>query len=150
MLTCMKVSLNEMEQLAMDVVASLAPLSKTAHLVALSGNLGAGKTTFVQHLARTLGVVEQITSPTFVLMKQYGLTGQRFSQLVHIDAYRIESLDELQPLRFNELVADPTNLILVEWPEHIAGALPQTYTTIALSVVSPDEREVTISYAKED
>lgn len=146
----MKISLTEMEQLAANVVASLSPLSNSAHVVTLSGNLGAGKTTLSQHIAHVLGVAEQITSPTFVLMKQYKLTGQRFSQLVHIDAYRIESLDELQPLRFSELVADSANLILVEWPEHIAGALPQTHTTISLSVVSPDEREVTILYAKED
>ena len=146
----MKISLTGMEQLAADVVASLSPLSNSAHVVALSGNLGAGKTTLSQHIAHVLGITEQITSPTFVLMKQYELTNQPFSQLIHIDAYRIESLDELTPLKFSELLANPRNLILIEWPEHIEQALPKVRTNVTLKVVDDDARDVTIVYAKEN
>ncbi|MEY2641176.1 MAG: hypothetical protein RL150_569 [Candidatus Parcubacteria bacterium] len=146
----MQISLDGMRQLAADIVSNLSPLSGGAHVVALSGNVGAGKTTLSQQFAQTLGVTESVTSPTFVLMKQYPLAGQRFAQLVHIDAYRIESLDELAPLRFDELLADTTNLMLIEWPEHIADALPQNKTTISLSVpddAPQDARDVTIAYA---
>lgn len=146
----MKISLADMEQLAQGIVTSLLPLSKTAHVIALSGNLGAGKTTLTQHVAASLGITESITSPTFVLMKQYKLTGQRFLQLVHIDAYRIESLDELTPLKFNELLANPRNLILIEWPEHIEQALPKVRTNVTLKVVDDNARDITIVYAKEN
>lgn len=149
----MNVGITDMSQLAAEIVSHLVPLQTGAHVVALSGNLGAGKTTLSQQIAGALGVTEPVTSPTFVLMKQYPLTGQQFQQLVHIDAYRIESLDELAPLRFEELLADTTNLILIEWPEHIVAALPDVKTTITLTVpedAPEDARDVTITYASEN
>ena len=70
--------------------------SEGAVVCALHGDLGAGKTTFTQTLARELGVEEIVTSPTFVIMKNYELTNQPFEKLVHIDAYRIEEIDEMR------------------------------------------------------
>jgi tRNA threonylcarbamoyladenosine biosynthesis protein TsaE len=146
----MHVTQDEMLTTAKTVVKNLHPLEGQAHVVALSGNLGAGKTTLTQHIARELGIEEQITSPTFVLMKQYPLAGSVFKQLVHIDAYRLESPDELNPLRVDELFANPANLILVEWPERVIEKLPTLRTDITLTVVDDSARDITITYAKEN
>ncbi len=96
--------------------------------VALIGDLGAGKTTFVQGVAQALGVKENITSPTFVLQKIYRLTGQKWQNLIHFDCYRLEKSAELLSLGWEEIVNKPENLILVEWadkfPELFKSALP--------------------------
>lgn len=146
----MKVLPTEMEQVAAELTATINPLSDGAHVIALSGNLGAGKTTLAQYIAKQLGVTETVTSPTFVLMKQYQLTGRPFSQLVHIDAYRIETEDELLPLKFAELLENPQNIMLIEWPEHIAAKLPENRTNVTLAVTEDDARDITITYAKEN
>jgi tRNA threonylcarbamoyladenosine biosynthesis protein TsaE len=96
-----------------------------ALIVGLSGHLGAGKTAFVKAVAKALGIKEAVTSPTFVLMKLYGLNpigtfkGFPWKRLVHIDAYRLERPEELEALDWEDLVADKNNLIMVEWPENV-------------------------------
>ena len=97
-----------------------------ATLVGLSGHLGAGKTAFTKVVAKILGVTEDITSPTFVIMKLYDITAKQkdgtdfsWKKLVHIDAYRLERGQELSALNFESLVADANNLILIEWPENV-------------------------------
>lgn len=143
----MKILLGEMGKLAKEIIGNLESCVGTAHIVALSGNLGAGKTTLTQHIARELGIEETVTSPTFVLMKQYPLHNQRFTQLVHIDAYRLEAPDELKVLRIDELLSNPANLVLIEWPERVEELLPENKTTISLEVIDDTAREVTIVYA---
>ena len=101
------------------------PAGRQATLVTLSGELGAGKTSFAKAVARALGVEETVNSPTFVLEKIYLLPdGQPFKRLVHLDAYRLKKGSDLVPLGFNELMRDAGNLILLEWPEKVADALP--------------------------
>jgi tRNA threonylcarbamoyladenosine biosynthesis protein TsaE len=113
-----------------------------ATLVALSGDLGAGKTTFVQGVARALGVVDIVTSPTFVLEKIYQLVGQKFARLIHIDAYRLNGSEELHAIGWDEIIADPKNLVLVEWPEKVADAIPE-YAIRIMIEGSGESREVT-------
>ena len=97
-----------------------------ATILGLYGELGAGKTAFTQALAKTLGVVAQVTSPTFVILRRYEITTQAFfKQLVHIDAYRIESLHEIAVIGFSDLVCEPTNLMCVEWADRLTDALPK-------------------------
>ena len=99
--------------------------SDHARVLALTGNLGAGKTTFVQGFAAALGIKEKIQSPTFVLMKIYLLNAQKnFKHLVHIDAYRIEMPQELEHLGFHELAKDKDAIILIEWADLIKKLLP--------------------------
>ena len=95
-----------------------------ATILGLQGELGAGKTTLVQAMAKQLGVKDTVVSPTFVIAKYYQTIDTRFGTLVHIDAYRIESPDELGPLNFDVLLSTPNTLIIIEWPERIRGALP--------------------------
>lgn len=117
-------SMHEMQRAADDFVKRLHKATQ-ATVVTLSGELGAGKTTFSQGLARALGVEESVTSPTFVIEKIYQLENQKFARLIHIDAYRLESAHELEVLGWRELIGDPENLILIEWPEKVAALIPE-------------------------
>jgi len=85
-------NLQEAEKVAQDFALALSPNAEAATVVGLYGDLGAGKTFFTQVVAKTLGVEENIVSPTFVIEKIYELVGQKFSHLIHIDAYRYLSL----------------------------------------------------------
>lgn len=115
----------DLETLAAQVLAVL-PQKDTATVLALHGDLGAGKTAFSQALARRLGVIESVTSPTFVVMRLYPIPDHsHFSQLIHVDAYRVESLRELEVLGLKELLANPHNLICIEWAERVSGLLPE-------------------------
>ena len=115
-----------------------------ATVVALSGDLGAGKTTLTQAVARRLGVAESVISPTFVIMKAYDAKHGAYARLVHIDAYRLNSSAELERLGWAELIADPKNLILIEWPERVPEALPADAHRVTLSHLSEEEREILI------
>ncbi len=95
-----------------------------AMVVALLGELGTGKTAFVQQVAYVLGVVDSITSPTFVIQKSYTTSDEDFKTLVHIDAYRIEDLKELSVLGFEKLLQKPHTLVLIEWANRIESLLP--------------------------
>jgi tRNA threonylcarbamoyladenosine biosynthesis protein TsaE len=94
-----------------------------ALVVGLSGHLGAGKTAFSKLVAKEIGINEEITSPTFVIMKMYDIDPKKnevsWKRLVHIDAYRLERREELGALNWERLVADKGNLILIEWPENV-------------------------------
>lgn len=127
-------SLSELDDCARQFIQSLTPLPDRATLVTLSGELGAGKTAFTKAVAKALGVREVVNSPTFVLEKIYELpVGNAFRRLVHIDAYRLESGTELAPLGFSDLLRDSGNLIMLEWPEKIAEALPKPAVSITLT-----------------
>lgn len=129
------------KELLKEIIAK-KPEKNQAMIIALSGNLGAGKTTFVQLLAKELGVSEKVTSPTFTIMKGYELSGE-FKHLIHIDAYRIEDLNELGPLRFSELIANKTNLLCIEWAEKIESALPSEIIKISIEILPDETREIT-------
>lgn len=138
--------LAELEAEAGRFTASLAPRAAGATLVTLSGELGAGKTAFTKVVARTLGVADTVTSPTFVLEKVYSLpSGLSFKRLVHVDAYRLQSGADLAPLGFEELMRDRGNLVILEWPERVADALPEPAVRISLAALPDGSR--TISYA---
>ena len=136
-------TLAELEAEAARFARELVPRNTGATLVTLSGELGAGKTAFVKAVARALGVEEVVTSPTFVLEKVYLLSDQTFKRLIHIDAYRLERGVDLAPLGFDELMKDPGNLILLEWPENVANALPTPTARLSFVVNSDDSRTIT-------
>ncbi len=136
-------TLAELDEESARFIGALVP-GDHAMLVTLSGELGAGKTAFVQSAARALGVDETVTSPTFVLEKIYVLPGSSFKRLVHIDAYRLEKGSDLAPLGFDELMRDAGNLVLLEWPEKVADALPAPAMRLSFTVHPDNSR--TISY----
>ncbi len=136
-------SVDELETLAEQFVATLAPLKEGATVVALEGDLGAGKTAFVKAAAKALAVSKTITSPTFVLEKIYDLKNQAFARLVHIDAYRLEDSKELEHLGFGTLLKDPHNLIMVEWADRVRELLPPSTQTVLFRHADIDSREIT-------
>ena len=115
-----------------------------AVVVGLSGELGAGKTTLVQEIARLFGVEEDVTSPTFVVAKHYDITdvGNRFSSLIHMDAYRIENETELGPVGFSEFCNKEGALVIVEWPEKIKHAMTQRKALIFSLSYDGFERQI--------
>jgi tRNA threonylcarbamoyladenosine biosynthesis protein TsaE len=131
----MKVALNGLPEFAENILQSFdsAPAKPHATLVALQGDLGAGKTTFVQALARALCVTETVQSPTYVLMKKYQVTNTKFQTLVHLDLYRLEKPEELAALKLESVFADPKCLVCVEWPERAEKLLPQPDLTLRFS-----------------
>jgi tRNA threonylcarbamoyladenosine biosynthesis protein TsaE len=142
--------LESLPGLAQELLTTL-PAAPGATVLALHGDLGAGKTTFVQTLARALGVRETVASPTFVIMKRYDTSHPRFTSLVHIDAYRLDHPEEMIPLRFAELRADEACLVCVEWAERVTPLLPEDTVHLSFSLVG-SSRTLTVSnvhHAKE-
>lgn len=110
-----------------------------ACVVALHGDLGAGKTALVKALARELGVHEEVTSPTFVIQKLYALDdsaqkAEPFARFCHIDAYRIQDIDEMRVLRFEELLAEKDTIICIEWAERIKALLPEDTLDVHIDI----------------
>jgi len=126
-------SLEDTAAVAQEVL-SLLTAGSQARVIALHGDLGTGKTAFVQQLAALLGVRESVTSPTFVIMKTYPLEQQTFVELVHIDAYRIETPAEMQPLKLEQLLAEPRTLVCIEWAERITELLPEDAVHLTFTI----------------
>lgn len=99
--------------------------AKGAVVLTLRGNLGSGKTTFTQGFLKGLGIKKKITSPTFVIQKNYKLKAKGYKLAYHIDCYRIKKSQELLILGIKEIFDNPKNIVLIEWPERISGILPK-------------------------
>ena len=134
-------SLTETQTLASDWLKSLDTSLAEATIVGLYGNLGAGKTTFTQAVAKELGVEDIVNSPTFVIEKIYETKHPHFIRLVHIDAYRLENGKELQNLNFEELVNNAHNLIIIEWPENVKEILPENHIRIHCEFIDETSRK---------
>ena len=124
----MVIELEHVDAFAKEILERVASLrvADKATVVFLSGDLGSGKTTTTKAIANALGVEEDITSPTFVILKRYEIDaatlGGKFANLIHIDAYRLKNYAELQKIKFEEYLSDKKNLILIEWPEMVEDA----------------------------
>ncbi len=130
----------ETKKLAKKIAKSLTPQEEKATVLALSGELGSGKTTFTKGFAEEFGIKE-ITSPTFVIMKKYQLKNKEFNRLYHIDCYRIEEKTDLKEIKFEEILKSPRNLILIEWPERLIN-LPEGNLMLNFEVVGENERVI--------
>lgn len=109
-------------------------------VVALYGDLGSGKTTFVQFLAKALGIKEKILSPTFVIIKNFTFGDGRC--LIHIDAYRLKSAQDLLALGLKAILRNKENVVVIEWPEKIEKYLPSNTSRICFKVVGENARKV--------
>jgi tRNA threonylcarbamoyladenosine biosynthesis protein TsaE len=138
---------NDLADIAKKVVDTLSSSYSTqAKVLFLEGDLGAGKTTFTKELAAVLGIIkEDVHSPTFILKKEYKGEHDYFKKLIHIDAYRFESPDEVKVLKLDNDLSKHDTLIVIEWPSKLSGAINEDMT-IAFAVVDDDTREVTINY----
>ena len=118
---------------------------KHAVVIALEGELGAGKTVFVKSFAKALGIKTHITSPTFVLMKHYPVKKPGFKLLVHIDAYRLNNHRDLIPLGVKEMMLNPENIILIEWSERVKQILPAKCFTVHIDHLDKNSRKISIT-----
>jgi len=107
-------------------------------VVCLQGNLGAGKTTFVQGIARGWGSLDSVSSPTFIIVNVYRRADQ--SQLFHMDAYRLDSTPEAEELDLDSMLAQGP--LLIEWPERINGLVPNERLWVQLEHIDEEEREM--------
>jgi tRNA threonylcarbamoyladenosine biosynthesis protein TsaE len=123
----------ETEQIASDLASHLPPDT----VLALHGDLGSGKTTFVRGLARGLEIREPITSPTFNLYSIY----QGSRQLIHLDAYRLESGTDLDALMIEDFLRPPW-CFAVEWPERIHNALPDDTWHLYLEINAKSKHHI--------
>ncbi len=113
-----------------------------ATILALFGDLGAGKTTITKEIASILGVKENVISPTFVIMKKYQTKDSRFKNLIHIDAYRLDEHKDILVLGWEEMLKDKDNLIIVEWPEKIESYLPKDVYSVKLEHKDETTRKI--------
>jgi tRNA threonylcarbamoyladenosine biosynthesis protein TsaE len=122
---------------------------KQAFIIALKGELGGGKTTFLQGFAKWLGIKEKITSPTFVIAKRFSLYSSKknkgkFKNFYHFDCYRIGNPREILNLDFMKIILDSQNIVAIEWPERIKKILPKNVILIKFKFINDKTREIVI------
>lgn len=108
---------------------------KDGGVVCLYGDLGAGKTTFVQGVARALGIEGRVVSPTFIIVRKY-------KNFWHVDLYRMNSIEEIDGLGLAEICADPKNIVFIEWPERMGKLLPKKRWEVKFNQIGDNEREI--------
>lgn len=123
-------------------------------VVGLIGELGSGKTTFVKGLAEGLGIKESITSPTFVILKEYripprhlhleGVKEEVSGFMVHADAYRVENIEDIKSVGIEDFLNRDDTVTVVEWAEKIKKILPKNTIYIKFKHKSEEEREISI------
>ncbi|HSG41785.1 MAG TPA: tRNA (adenosine(37)-N6)-threonylcarbamoyltransferase complex ATPase subunit type 1 TsaE [Anaerolineales bacterium] len=118
--------------------ARLGGALQAGDVICLQGDLGAGKTTFVQGIAQGWGSLDSVSSPTFIIVNEYRRAGS--SRLFHMDAYRLESVLEAEQLDLDSMLAD--GALLIEWPERIAELIPLECLWIQLDHKDKEEREM--------
>jgi len=119
-----------------------------AQVLALEGDLGGGKTTFLQGFAKGLGIRQKILSPTFVILKKFKINHERFNFFYHIDCYRIKRAKEISELGFKKIADDSKNIIAVEWSRRIKRILPQHTIFINFEFINKDKRKIKIIWPK--
>ncbi|MCK5285654.1 MAG: tRNA (adenosine(37)-N6)-threonylcarbamoyltransferase complex ATPase subunit type 1 TsaE [Candidatus Pacebacteria bacterium] len=137
-------NIEEMRDFADFYVKNLKKEQNRAEIIILTGDLGSGKTTFTQAVANFFKIKDYITSPTFVIQKQYKIEDNNlgFENLIHIDAYRLESGEELLNLNWRENIQDNRNIIFIEWPERVKEVLPKKVKKISFKFIDENKREI--------
>jgi len=130
------------QKLGRKVAADL--VKKTPTIIALTGDLGSGKTTFVQGFAKALGVRKKIISPTFILMRTY--KARKRKMLYHLDLYRLESNfeEEIENLGIKDVWKDGKNILVIEWAEKIKDLLPTGTIWIKFEYFIDNQRKIII------
>lgn len=126
-----------------DFAADFAKNLNGGDVLCLYGNLGSGKTTFVQGLAKGLGIKRRIFSPTFIIARSYKIDDGYF---YHTDLYRTQTKQDLLELGIDEIVKDNKNIVCIEWAEKMGDMLPEKRIELYFKYIDEDKREITIKY----
>ena len=130
---------------------------KWALIFGLEGDLGGGKTTFLQGFARGLGIKEKILSPTFMILKRFKITkiknqklkikntNQKFKNFYHIDCYRISKPEEILALGFKEIISNPKNIVAIEWSDQVRKIIPKNSLIIKFELVNKNKRKISFT-----
>ena len=127
---------------------SKTQLKNQALVLGLKGDLGGGKTTFLQGLALGLKIKEKILSPTFVILKKFEIKNihyprtEKFKYFYHLDCYRIQKLKEILNLDFKKIVSNPKNIVAVEWADKIRKIMPKNTIWIEFEFVDIKKRKI--------
>lgn len=133
-----------------SVAGEVAAICKHRKKVAFLGEMGAGKTTFIQALCRALGSTENVTSPTFAIVNEYMIDDapHERQRIHHIDLYRLRNIEEAQELGIEEYL-DDDNYCFIEWPQLINDLLPPETVWVELAMLADNKRKMTIRNAGE-
>lgn len=125
--------------------------TKGAVVIGLEGELGSGKTRFVQGFARGLGIRQRLTSPTFVILRRHAIPAspaggrdKQYANLYHIDCYRLNKSKDLLDLDFKEITNNSQNITIIEWAEKVKKILPRDAIWIRFRIISDKERKIKI------
>jgi tRNA threonylcarbamoyladenosine biosynthesis protein TsaE len=138
------------------IAEEFAQTLQGGEVICLYGDLGYGKTTFMQGLAKGLGIEHRITSPTFIIMRRYEITkrpmvldGERkLHMLYHVDLYRLEEEQAMVDLGLPDFMHDPESIVAIEWPEKLGKLRPKNRIDIRFDYVEENKREITMHYEK--
>ena len=119
-------------------------LKRKAFVVGLEGDLGGGKTTFLQGFARGLKIKEKILSPTFIIFRKFKIQNSKFKVFYHIDCYKIKKAKEFLNLGFKEIIENPKNIVAIEWAENIKKILPKDTKILKFEFVDPNKRKIVL------
>lgn len=163
----METHISESPAATQRIGEAFAKRVKDGGIVALYGELGSGKTTFVQGLAKGLGITKRIISPTFVIVRSYEVTSSKYSSresasrrtnregssrqartihFYHIDLYRIDSQRDLDGLGLEEIFNDSNSIIAIEWAEKMGRFLLQKRIDVSFRYIGEQKREVKVIY----
>ena len=143
-------SATETEEFAINLAKSL----KRGDILCLYGNLGSGKTTFVQGLAKGLGIKRRIISPTFIIVRSYKIKTPHFAKasrgkqnsnfVYHIDLYRIQTKQDLLGVGIDEILKDEKNIVSTEWAEKLFDLLPKKRIDLKFKYIDQNERLIEV------
>jgi len=136
------------EKLAKEILRK--KFGKTALVIGLEGELGGGKTAFLQGFAKGLGIKEKILSPTFVIYKKFKVQNpnvksnpkSKFQNFYHFDCYRIQKSKEILDLGFKEIISNPENIVAIEWADKIKKIMPKDVVWIKFKFVDKKIRKI--------
>ena len=130
---------------SISAMAKNGQLGENAVVIGLSGDLGSGKTSFVQGIAKAFNIKDKVLSPTFVIQKRYPIKNhENFKNLIHIDAYRLDKPEQIIPIGWHEISRSKENIIFIEWPEKIGDFMPKNHKKIVFEFIDPEKRGIEI------